>query len=217
MSSWLVLTLLQAANPQLPPASTSVFVIATVIKMIAVFTILMVGVALLTLAERKISAWIQDRHGPNRVGPHGLLQPAADGLKNIMKEETYPEKANIALFVLAPAIAFIPAMLTFAVIPFASPLPLPGVGLIEMVVAPLPIGFLYILALTSLGVYGIVLAGWASNNKYSLLGGLRSSAQMVSYEIAMGCPRWRYCSSPATWRSTTSSGSRRPPSGTSSA
>ncbi|HZO19825.1 MAG TPA: NADH-quinone oxidoreductase subunit NuoH [Gemmatimonadaceae bacterium] len=186
MSSWLVLTLLQAANPQLPPASTSVFVIATVIKMIVVFTILMVGVALLTLAERKISAWIQDRHGPNRVGPHGLLQPAADGLKNIMKEETYPEKANIALFVLAPAIAFIPAMLTFAVIPFASPLPLPGVGLIEMVVAPLPIGFLYILALTSLGVYGIVLAGWASNNKYSLLGGLRSSAQMVSYEIAMG-------------------------------
>jgi len=186
MSSWLVLTLLQAANPQLPPASTSVFVIATVIKMIVVFTILMVGVALLTLAERKISAWIQDRHGPNRVGPHGLLQPAADGLKNIMKEETYPEKANIALFVLAPAIAFIPAMLTFAVIPFASPLPLPGVGLIDMVVAPLPIGFLYILALTSLGVYGIVLAGWASNNKYSLLGGLRSSAQMVSYEIAMG-------------------------------
>ena len=186
MSAWLVLALLQAANPQLPPTSTSVFVIATVIKMIAVFTILMVGVALLTLAERKISAWIQDRHGPNRVGPHGLLQPAADGLKNIMKEETYPEKANIALFVLAPAIAFIPAMLTFAVIPFASPLPLPGVGLIEMVVAPLPIGFLYILALTSLGVYGIVLAGWASNNKYSLLGGLRSSAQMVSYEIAMG-------------------------------
>lgn len=185
MSCWLVLALLQAANPQLPPTSTSVFVIATVIKMIVVFTILMVGVALLTLAERKISAWIQDRHGPNRVGPHGLLQPAADGLKNIMKEETYPEKANIALFVLAPAIAFIPAMLTFAVIPFASPLPT-GAGLIEMVVAPLPIGFLYILALTSLGVYGIVLAGWASNNKYSLLGGLRSSAQMVSYEIAMG-------------------------------
>ncbi|HEU5183205.1 MAG TPA: NADH-quinone oxidoreductase subunit NuoH [Gemmatimonadaceae bacterium] len=185
MSYWLVLALLQAANPQLPPTSTSVFVIATVIKMVVVFTILMVGVALLTLAERKISAWIQDRHGPNRVGPHGLLQPAADGLKNIMKEETYPEKANLALFVLAPAIAFIPAMLTFAVIPFASPLPTGG-GLIEMVVAPLPIGFLYILALTSLGVYGIVLAGWASNNKYSLLGGLRSSAQMVSYEIAMG-------------------------------
>ena len=184
--SWsLVIALLQTANPQLPPASTSVFVIATVIKMIVVFTVLMVGVALLTLAERKISAWIQDRHGPNRVGWHGLLQPAADGLKNIMKEETYPDAAYKPLFIIAPALAFIPAMLTFAVIPFASPLPTSKV-LIEMVVAPLPIGFLYILAIASLGVYGIVLAGWASNNKYSLLGGLRSSAQMVSYEIAMG-------------------------------
>jgi NADH-quinone oxidoreductase subunit H len=178
---------LQAASPQLPPSSTTVFVIATIIKIIVVFTVLMVGVAMLTLAERKISAWIQDRHGPNRVGGKlGLLQPAADGLKNIMKEETYPEAAYKPLFILAPALAFIPAMLTFAVIPFASPLPLPGIGLIDMVVAPLPIGFLYILAIASLGVYGIVLAGWASNNKYSLLGGLRSSAQMVSYEIAMG-------------------------------
>jgi NADH-quinone oxidoreductase subunit H len=185
MSGWLPFALLQVADPQLPPVSTSVFVIATVIKMIVVFTVLMVGVALLTLAERKISAWIQDRHGPNRVGWHGLLQPAADGVKNIMKEETYPDAAYLPLFVIAPALAFIPAMLTFAVIPFASPLPTGG-GLIEMVVAPLPIGFLYILAIASLGVYGIVLAGWASNNKYSLLGGLRSSAQMVSYEIAMG-------------------------------
>jgi NADH-quinone oxidoreductase subunit H len=184
--SWsLALALLQAANPQLPPTSTSVFLIATVIKMIIVFTVLMVGIALLTLAERKISAWIQDRHGPNRVGPHGLGQPFADGLKNIMKEETYPAAAYKPLFVLAPALAFIPAMLTFAVIPFASPLPTPK-GLIDMAVAPLPIGFLYILAIASLGVYGIVLAGWSSNNKYSLLGGLRSSAQMVSYEIAMG-------------------------------
>ena len=184
--SWsLAFALLQVADPQLPPVSTSVFVIATVIKMIVVFTVLMVGVALLTLAERKVSAWIQDRHGPNRVGWHGLLQPAADGVKNIMKEETYPEAAYLPLFIIAPALAFIPAMLTFAVIPFASPLPTGG-GLIEMVVAPLPIGFLYILAIASLGVYGIVLAGWASNNKYSLLGGLRSSAQMVSYEIAMG-------------------------------
>jgi NADH-quinone oxidoreductase subunit H len=183
----LLFTLLQAANPQLPPTSTTSFVIATIVKIIVVFTVLMVGVAMLTLAERKISAWIQDRHGPNRVGGKlGLLQPAADGLKNIMKEETYPEAAYKPLFILAPALAFIPAMLTFAVIPFASPLPVPGVGLIDMVVAPLPIGFLYILAIASLGVYGIVLAGWASNNKYSLLGGLRSSAQMVSYEIAMG-------------------------------
>jgi NADH-quinone oxidoreductase subunit H len=181
-----VLALLQAANPQAPPSSTSTFVIFTIVKMIVVFTVLMIGVALLTLAERKISAWIQDRHGPNRVGGKlGLLQPAADGLKNIMKEETYPEAAYKPLFILAPALAFIPAMLTFAVIPFASPLPTQW-GLIDMVVAPLPIGFLYILAIASLGVYGVVLAGWSSNNKYSLLGGLRSSAQMVSYEISMG-------------------------------
>ena len=162
------------------------FTVFTIVKMLIVFTVLLVGVALLTLAERKVSAWIQDRHGPNRVGGKGgWLQPAADGLKNIMKEETYPGAAYKPLFILAPILAFVPALLTFAVIPFASPLPTPR-GLVAMSVADLPIGFLYILALTSLGVYGIVLAGWSSNNKYSLLGGLRSSAQMVSYEIAMG-------------------------------
>ncbi|OYV73678.1 MAG: hypothetical protein B7Z72_01975 [Gemmatimonadetes bacterium 21-71-4] len=155
------------------------------IKIVVLFSLYMVGVALLTLAERKVSAWIQDRHGPNRVGPGGLLQPAADGLKNIMKEETYPDAANIPLFVLAPIMAFVPAMLTWCVIPFASPLPTRW-GLIDMVIAPLPIGYLFILAISSLGVYGIVLAGWSSNNKYALLGGLRASAQMVSYEIAMG-------------------------------
>lgn len=180
-----LLGLLQVADPQLPPTSTTAFLIATVVKMLLVFTVYMVGVALLTLAERKISAWIQDRHGPNRVGPWGLLQPAADGLKNIMKEETYPAAANKPIFILAPVLAFIPAMLAWAVIPFGAPLPTRW-GLIDLVVADLPIGFLFVLAFTSLGVYGIVLAGWASNNKYSLLGGLRSSAQMVSYEIAMG-------------------------------
>ncbi len=180
-----VLMLLQVASRQVEATGTGVFLISTLVKMLVVFTIYMVGVAMLTLAERKISAWIQDRHGPNRVGPHGLLQPAADGLKNIMKEETYPDAAYKPLFIIAPAMAFIPALTAWAVIPFASPLPTRW-GLIPMVVADLPIGFLFILALTSLGVYGIVLAGWASNNKYSLLGGLRSSAQMVSYEIAMG-------------------------------
>ncbi len=177
--------LLQIASPQLPPPSNVVFFVATVIKMVVLFSLYMVGVALLTLAERKVSAWIQDRHGPNRVGPGGLLQPAADGLKNIMKEETYPDAANIPLFVLAPIMAFVPAMLTWCVIPFAAPLPTRW-GLIDMVIAPLPIGYLFILAISSLGVYGIVLAGWSSNNKYALLGGLRASAQMVSYEIAMG-------------------------------
>ena len=177
--------LLQAANPQLPPVSTGAFVIFTLIKMLVVFTIYMVGVALLTLAERKISAWIQDRHGPNRVGPGGLLQPAADGLKNFMKEETYPEAAYKPIFILAPILAFIPALTTFAVIPFGAPFPTRW-GRVDMVVADLPVGFLFILAISSLGVYGIVLAGWASNNKYSLLGGLRSSAQMISYEISLG-------------------------------
>jgi NADH-quinone oxidoreductase subunit H len=184
MSPQLV-ALLQAADPQLPPARFGPFFLFTLLKIIAVFTVIMIGVALLTLAERKISAWIQDRHGPNRVGWHGLLQPFADGLKNIMKEETFPGQVYKPLFILAPLLAFIPALLTFAVIPFASPAPTPW-GRLDMVIADLPIGFLYILALTSLGVYGIVLAGWSSNNKYSLLGGLRSSAQMVSYEVAMG-------------------------------
>ena len=177
-------TLLQAADPNLPPISGTPFFLFTVVKMIIIFTIYMVGVALLTLAERKISAWIQDRHGPNRVGK-GWLQPAADGLKNFMKEETMPAGVNKPLFVLAPIMAFIPALTAWSVIPFGAPLPTRW-GRIDMVVADLPVGFLFILALTSLGVYGIVLAGWSSNNKYALLGGLRSSAQMVSYEISMG-------------------------------
>ncbi len=161
------------------------FLVSTIIKIVVVFTVIMVGVALLTLAERRICAWMQDRLGPNRVGPQGLLQPAADGLKNLLKEETLPAQADKVLFMLAPAMSFVPALLTFAVIPFATPLPTPW-GEVDMVVANLPVGFLYILAFGSLGVYGIVLAGWASNNKYSLLGGLRASAQMISYEIAMG-------------------------------
>jgi len=177
------IALLQAATPGSEPHVIPFFVF-TLLKLIAVFTVYMVGVALLTLAERKISAWIQDRHGPNRVGK-GWLQPAADGVKNFVKEETYPAAANIPLFVLAPALAFIPALVTWAVIPFAAPWDSPW-GRIEMVLAPLPVGFLFILAISSLGVYGIVLAGWSSNNKYALLGGLRSSAQMISYEIAMG-------------------------------
>ena len=167
-----------------PPQSYGVFLGWTLIKMIVVFTIYMVGVALLTLAERKISAWMQDRHGPNRVGK-GWLQPAADGLKNIMKEETYPAAANLPIFILAPAMAFIPALIAWAVIPFGAPWDSRW-GRLDMALAPMPIGFLFILAITSIGVYGIVLAGWSSNNKYSLLGGIRSSAQMVSYEIAMG-------------------------------
>jgi NADH-quinone oxidoreductase subunit H len=167
------------------PDSGMAWFLFTLAKMLIVFTVYMVGVALLTLAERKISAWMQDRHGPNRVGWHGLLQPAADGLKNIMKEETYPSAANLPLFILAPVLSFIPALITWAVIPVAAPLDTRW-GTIDMALAPLPIGFLFILAISSLGIYGIVIAGWSSNNKYALLGGLRSSSQMISYEIAMG-------------------------------
>jgi NADH-quinone oxidoreductase subunit H len=175
-----VFALLQGA----PPQPMTVFLAFTLVKLIVIFTVYMVGVALLTLAERKVSAWMQDRHGPNRVGK-GWLQPAADGLKNIMKEETYPDAAYTPIFVLAPVLAFIPALIAWAVIPFGAPWDSPW-GQLDLALAPLPIGFLFILAITSVGVYGIVLAGWSSNNKYSLLGGLRSSAQMVSYEIAMG-------------------------------
>lgn len=174
------------------------FLLLSILKMLVVFTIVMIGVALLTLMERKVSAWMQNRRGPNRVGWAGLLQPAADGIKNIVKEETLPASANPLIFILAPALAFIPAALLSGVIPWAAPLPvqfetrLPLLGMVSyhgmlsMAVADLPVGFLFILAISSLGVYGIALAGWASNNKYSLLGGLRSSAQMVSYELAMG-------------------------------
>ena len=161
------------------------FVLTTLVKMVAVVVGTLSLVAVLTLLERKIAAWIQDRYGPNRAGPGGLLQPAADGLKNFMKETAEPQAAYKPVFRLAPALAFIPALLTLSVIPLASPLPTPW-GLVRVQVADLPIGFLYILAITSLGVYGITLAGWSSNNKYALLGGLRSAAQLVSYEIAMG-------------------------------
>ncbi len=173
------------ANSQVAPDAVGTFALASVIKILVVFGLYLVGVAFLTLAERKLAAWFQDRRGPNRAGPGGILQPVADGLKNFMKEETNPASADKWLFLIAPALAFIPSMLTWAVLPLAAPLPTPW-GLIDMAVAPLPVGYLFTLAISSLGVYGIVLAGWASNNKYALLGGLRSSAQMISYEIAMG-------------------------------
>ncbi len=169
----------------LQPISGVPALIAMAGKVLAVFTATMLVVAYTTLAERKISAWIQDRSGPNRVGPWGLLQPIADGLKNFLKEETMPATANRVWFVLGPMLSITPALVTIAVIPFAAPLPTPW-GVVDMIVADIPIGILYILALSSLGVYGLVLAGWASNNKYAFLGGLRASAQMVSYEVALG-------------------------------
>jgi NADH-quinone oxidoreductase subunit H len=161
------------------------FLISSLIKIIVVFTGTMVTVAMLTLLERKISAWMQDRLGPNRVGPGGLAQPFADGLKNFLKEETLPGESNRTFFILAPMIAIIPALVTIAVIPFAAPLPTRW-GVVPMLVADVPVGVLFLLAFSSLGVYGLVLGGWASANKYALLGGLRAGAQMISYEIALG-------------------------------
>ena len=165
--------------------STTAFVWIGVAKVLAIFTVVMVAVAYMTLAERRISAFIQDRLGPNRVGPAGLLQPIADGVKNILKEETLPGTAAKFYFLLGPALAIMPAVVTMAVVPVAAPLRTPW-GTVDMIVADVPIGILYILAMSSLAVYGLVLAGWSSNNKYAFLGGLRASAQMISYEVALG-------------------------------
>lgn len=129
--------------------------------------------------ERRLLSWMQDRIGPNRVGPYGLLQPIADGIKLFFKEEIAPKGRDLFIYPLAPAIALFPAFTVFAVVPW-------GPNLSLTPIANVNVGILYVLAISSLGVYGIVLAGWASNNKYSLLGGLRSSAQLISYELAMG-------------------------------
>ena len=140
--------------------------------------------ALTTLAERKVSAWIQFRHGPNRVGPWGMLQPLADGVKFIFKEELVPDGANKWLFRLAPAISAMPAMMGIAVIPFAAASPFyQDEG--PLAIASLQIDVLYILAFSGLSIYGIILGGWASNSKFSLLGAIRASAQMISYELAL--------------------------------
>jgi NADH-quinone oxidoreductase subunit H len=147
--------------------------------------VVLTTVANLVYAERKVSASIQNRIGPNRVGPWGLLQAPADVLKLFMKEDIVPAKANKFVHTLAPVISIVVAMTTIAVVPFGDRITMFGKE-IKLIIADVNIGVLYVLALTSLGVYGITLSGWSSNNKYSLLGGLRSSAQMISYELAMG-------------------------------
>ena len=178
------------------PELKGLLLVAT-LKVVGQFVALLVGVILVVWVERRGSALLQDRLGPNRVGPLGLLQNIADGLKNFIKEEVMPDGADKVLFQIAPLLSFIPAFLMFAVIPYAAPLPpfditLPVLGRfvhegpVAMVVADLPVGFLFILAFSSVAVYGITLAGWAANSKYALLGGLRASAQMISYELAIG-------------------------------
>ncbi|UCG75276.1 MAG: NADH-quinone oxidoreductase subunit H [Gemmatimonadota bacterium] len=166
------------------PIGGGAFVVATLIKVVVFFTLLMLSIALGTYVERRLAAFIQDRSGPNRVGPIGLLQVVADGLKNLLKEETLPVAAYKGFFLLAPAMALIPGTILFAVIPFAAPAPTRW-GYVEMLVADVPIGVLYVLAIASLGVYGVVMAGWSSGSKYAFLGGLRGSAQMVSYEVGL--------------------------------
>jgi NADH-quinone oxidoreductase subunit H len=161
-------------------------IIIPILKIIFLFIGILTSVILLVYAERRVSAFIQCRIGPNRVGPMGLFQAVADVLKLILKEDIIPKAANKILHGLAPLISLSVAMITLAVVPFGNSISIFGKE-IALIIAPgINIGILYILALSSLGVYGITLSGWASNNKYALLGGLRSTAQMISYEISMG-------------------------------
>ncbi|MEJ2196031.1 MAG: NADH-quinone oxidoreductase subunit NuoH [Ignavibacteriaceae bacterium] len=164
---------------------TGIFIFISAVKILLIVVILLMTVAYLTFFERKISAWAQNRIGPNRVGWKGLLQPFADVLKLLLKEDIVPERANKVIHSLAPMIALFVAFSTFAVVPFGPEIHLFGYE-IPLVVADVNMGILFVLALTSLGVYALTLAGWSSGSKYSLLGGIRSSAQMISYEISMG-------------------------------
>jgi len=154
----------------------SQFTILSMVKIVAILLPLILAVAYLTFAERKIISYMQVRIGPNRVGPRGWLQPIADVVKLLMKEVIVPTKANRFLFVTAPLLALAPALVAWAVIPFTD----------EMILADIDASLLFVLALTSMGVYGVIVAGWASNSKYAFLGSMRSAAQIVAYEIAMG-------------------------------
>ena len=158
--------------------------LTSLILLLIVIGVLMTGVAMMTWVERRLSAMIQYRWGPNRVGPMGLFQPLADGIKFIWKEDVTPGDAQGAIHTLAPALAMIPALVAFSVIPFGPTIELFG-RRIDLVLVNIDAGVLLALAAASLGVYGIVCAGWASRNKYSLMGGLRASAQMISYELAL--------------------------------
>ena len=171
---------------------SSILIGIAIVKIALVFFVVLTAVAYLTYAERRLSAFIQDRYGPNRVGPLGLLQPLADGIKFIFKEDIVPDRSNKKLYIIAPAFALVTALAALAVVPIGKGFSTDLFGLweepvfISFQIADINVGLLYILAISSLSVYGVVLGGWASNSKYSLLGGLRAAAQMISYELALG-------------------------------
>src|SRR5437764_2599398 len=163
--------------------------VQVILKLVAItvaFTGVLMIVAYTVLAERRVLALIQGRLGPNRVGYGGLLQPFADLLKFILKEDIVPDKSTRFVYFLAPIIAIMCALMTMIVYPFGPNITLPWIGNIQLVIARFDVALLYVLGITSVGVYGIALAGWSSNNKYSLMGGLRSSAQLISYELSLG-------------------------------
>jgi NADH-quinone oxidoreductase subunit H len=163
--------------------SHSLFI--TLLTIVVVMAVMLGIDAYLILLERKVAAWMQDRVGPNRVGPGGLFQPIADGLKFLFKEDIIPDRADKVLYLAAPSIAAITALMAFAVVPFGPTSP--GSDAYQFVIAPgVDVGIVFVFAVTSLTVYAIILGGWASNNKYSFIGALRSSAQLISYEIPMG-------------------------------
>ncbi len=166
-------------------SSLQVFVLASVIKIVLVIFILLTAVAYTVWLERKVVGHMQNRWGPSRVGPFGLLQPLADGIKFLVKEDLTPPHVYKPLFIAAPMIAVICALTSISVIPFGTAIVVKGYT-IPLQITDLNVGLLVILGITSVGVYGVALAGWSSNSKYSLLGGLRASAQMVSYEICLG-------------------------------
>ena len=161
------------------------YVLIAFVKVVVVFSAMMLIVAYMTLMERKVLGHIQVRFGPNRVGPFGLLQPIADGLKLFFKEDIIVPHANRLIYIFAPTVIVITALVSYAVIPFGASFTILGQK-IDLVVADVNVGLLYLFAISSLGVYGVAMGGWASNNKYSLLGAIRSSAQMISYELSLG-------------------------------